>query len=104
MTKHFEFLQNIFTNNTFRDILNYGEKMPTVLIIGNIRFFFNSREETRRHIHVETPDGIAKFWLEPFVSLSTSYNLSEIELNRIESITKERRDDFIEEWNRHFRI
>jgi len=78
--------------------------MPTVLIIGNIRFFFNSREETRRHIHVETPDGIAKFWLEPFVYLATFYNLSERELNKIELIVKEKKDDFIQEWNRHFRI
>jgi len=28
--------------------------MPTVLIIGRFRFFFNSREETRMHIHVNT--------------------------------------------------
>ena len=78
--------------------------MPTVLIIGNIRFFFNSREETRRHIHVETPDGIAKFWLEPLVSLADFHNLPERELNRIDVIVKERRDDFIKEWNRHFRV
>ncbi len=78
--------------------------MPTVLIVGNIRFFFNSREESRRHIHIETPDGTAKFWLEPHVYLATFYNLSEKELNRIESIVKEKQDDFIKEWNRHFRI
>jgi len=78
--------------------------MPTVLIIGNMRFFFNSREETRRHIHIETPDGTAKFWLEPLVSLATFYNLPEKDLNKIESIVKEKRDDFIKEWNRHFRI
>jgi len=78
--------------------------MPTVLIIGNTRFYFNSREETRRHIHIETPDGIAKFWLEPLISLATYYNLPETELNRLESIVKERRNDFIKEWNRHFGI
>jgi hypothetical protein len=78
--------------------------MPTVLIIGNTRFYFNSREETRRHIHIETPDGIAKFWLEPLISLATYHNLPERELNRLESIVKERRDDFIKEWNRHFGI
>jgi len=42
---------------------------PTVIKIGQYRFFFNSREETRMHIHVATPDGIAKFWLEPLVAL-----------------------------------
>jgi hypothetical protein len=78
--------------------------MPTVLIIGNIRFFFNSREESRRHIHIEMPDGTAKFWLEPLVSLADFYNLKEKDLNKIESIVKEKKDDFIKEWNRHFRI
>lgn len=78
--------------------------MPTILIIGNIRFFFNSREETRRHIHIEMPDGTAKFWLEPLISLATFHNLSEKDLNKIESIIKEKKDDFIKEWNRHFGI
>ena len=78
--------------------------MPTVLIIGNIRFFFNSREESRRHIHVEMPDGTAKFWLEPLVSLADFHNLKEKDLNKIESIVKEKKNDFIKEWNRHFRI
>jgi hypothetical protein len=50
---------------------------PTVLKVGRFRFFFNSREERRRHVHVSTSDGTAKFWLEPEVALATSYNLSE---------------------------
>ena len=50
---------------------------PTVLKVGRFRFFFNSREECRRHVHVSTSDGTAKFWLEPEVALATSYNLSE---------------------------
>jgi hypothetical protein len=36
----------------------------------NYRFFVNSREETRRHVHVQTPDGEAKFWLEPEIQLA----------------------------------
>lgn len=43
---------------------------PTVFIIGSYRFFFNSREETRRHVHIQTPEGIAKFWLEPTIALA----------------------------------
>jgi uncharacterized protein YfaP (DUF2135 family) len=43
--------------------------MPTILKIGNIRFFFFSREETRMHIHIICPDGEAKFWLEPQIEL-----------------------------------
>ena len=78
--------------------------MPTIYKIGNIRFFFNSREETRRHVHVEMPDGIAKFWLEPIISLSNFYNLNEKDLVKIESIIREKKDDFIKEWNKHFSI
>ncbi len=34
--------------------------MPTILRKGPFRFFFNSREETRIHVHVATSDGTAK--------------------------------------------
>ena len=43
---------------------------PTIYRQGPYRFYFNSREETRIHVHVETSDGKAKFWLEPFVALA----------------------------------
>ncbi|MBP7460486.1 MAG: DUF4160 domain-containing protein [Candidatus Delongbacteria bacterium] len=78
--------------------------MPTVYIIGSYRFYFNSREEKRRHIHIVTPEGIAKFWLEPLVSLDIFHNLSQSELYTIESIIKEKHHEFIEAWNRHFGI
>jgi hypothetical protein len=48
---------------------------PTILIFEKYRFFFNSREEKRRHVHVATADGTAKFWLEPVVSLADFYNM-----------------------------
>ena len=76
--------------------------MPTVLIIGNKRFYFNSREETRRHIHIQTPDGSAKFWLEPKIELSLQYNIKDKELNEIEIIVKEKQNEFISAWNKHF--
>ncbi|MFA6403462.1 MAG: DUF4160 domain-containing protein [Salinivirgaceae bacterium] len=50
--------------------------MPTVLIIGRFRFFFNSREESRMHIHINTTEGTAKFWLEPLICLAEYYNLT----------------------------
>ena len=41
-------------------------KMPTVLRIGSFRFHFYSDESSEPpHIHVATPDGECKFWLEP---------------------------------------
>ncbi|MFQ5631733.1 MAG: DUF4160 domain-containing protein [bacterium] len=40
--------------------------MPTVLRIGPFRFHFYSDEgKEPPHIHIATPDGECKFWLEP---------------------------------------
>jgi hypothetical protein len=76
--------------------------MPTILIIGKYRFFFNSREEFRMHIHISTKKGTAKFWLEPIVSLADYYNISTKDLTEIKQITEEKKDEFIEAWQRHF--
>lgn len=75
---------------------------PTILKVGRYRFFFNSREERRRHVHVSTADGTAKFWLEPEVALASSYNLSEKDVRAIEALVKERQEVFNAAWNRHF--
>ena len=66
------------------------------------RFFFFSREEERMHIHVYSGDGEAKFWIEPVVSLAQNYGLSEIALRQIEKTVKERRDEIIYSWGKHF--
>ncbi|MCK6623091.1 MAG: DUF4160 domain-containing protein [Calditrichaceae bacterium] len=40
--------------------------MPTILRIGSFRFHFYSDEGNEPpHIHIETPTGECKFWLEP---------------------------------------
>lgn len=46
--------------------------MPTIYREGPYRFFFNSREETRMHVHVQSTDGTCRFWLEPIIGLLTS--------------------------------
>jgi hypothetical protein len=38
---------------------------PTVFREGPYRFYFNSREEDRLHVHIEAPSGELKIWLEP---------------------------------------
>lgn len=76
--------------------------MPTVLRIGNLRFFFFSREEERMHIHIVSPDGEAKYWLEPEIEKAMSYNISNKELKNIEKIIKEHQDDFRTAWREHF--
>ena len=76
--------------------------MPTIYQEGPYRFFFNSREESRMHVHAEGLDGSAKFWLEPIVALATSHNLAAKDLRRIEEIVKERENEFREAWRKHF--
>ena len=77
---------------------------PTILIFDKYRFFFNSREEKRMHIHVSSSDGTAKIWLEPVVALAESYNLSSVEVTKIIRIVEENKDGFITKWNLHFGI
>jgi hypothetical protein len=50
---------------------------PTVFRQGAFRFFFFSREEPRKHIHVSHTDGEAKFWLEPKIELAMNQGLSQ---------------------------
>ncbi len=75
---------------------------PTIYRVGPYRFFFNSREESRIHIHVATSDGVAKFWLEPIVALANFDNLRTKDLRNIETIIKEHEYEFKSAWHRHF--
>jgi hypothetical protein len=75
---------------------------PTILLIGKYRFFFNSREENRKHVHVSTSDGTAKIWIEPVIALADLYNISSRELTEIIKIVEENKDGFSEKWNQRF--
>jgi len=75
---------------------------PTIFREGPYRFFFNSREETRRHVHVATADGTAKFWLEPQIELESHYNVRSKDLAPMEEIKREHADEFRAAWDRHF--
>jgi uncharacterized protein YfaP (DUF2135 family) len=57
---------------------------PVVFTEGPFRFLFFSNEETRIHVHILSPDGEAKFWIDPIVSLAKSTGYSAKELTRIE--------------------
>ncbi|OPZ74476.1 MAG: hypothetical protein BWY82_00686 [Verrucomicrobia bacterium ADurb.Bin474] len=76
---------------------------PTVFHYKQYRFFFFSREEPRRHIHVRSPDGEAKFWLEPEVELAKNHGFSQKELKELSNIVKEASDEICKHWNKHFR-
>lgn len=75
--------------------------MPTVLRIGSFRFHFYSDEGNEPpHIHVATPDGECKFWLEP-IRLARNKRVSPHVIREIEKLVfqhcdflKEKFDEF----------
>jgi hypothetical protein len=75
---------------------------PTVFRIKEYRFYFLSNEEKRIHVHVECPEGIAKFWLEPIVSLAVYHRLDSVKLNEIEKIVEKHKDEIIKKWQEYF--
>ena len=77
--------------------------MPTVLKIGKFRFFFFSNEGSEpTHIHVQSNEKYAKFWLEP-VQLARSIGYSAKELNEIRGLVLENLNLFREKWNEYFK-
>jgi hypothetical protein len=64
--------------------------MPTVLRLGAWRFHFYSNERDEPpHIHVDTPEGECKFWLDP-ITLARNRGISPVELRKIERIVYDR--------------
>ena len=55
------------------------------------------------HVHVRSPDGECKFWLEPTVELAKNHRLSQEQLRQIEQIVEAHADELISAWNKHFR-
>ena len=76
--------------------------MPTVLRSDGFRFFFYSQESNEPpHIHVESGDATAKYWLDP-VGLARSRGFRARDLTRLRAKIIERRKEFPEAWNAHF--
>jgi hypothetical protein len=76
--------------------------MPTILRVGGHRFFFYSRETNEPpHIHVQTAEKAAKFWLNP-VQLANSSGYNATELRRIRQIVIENETYFQEAWDDFF--
>ena len=76
---------------------------PTVFRHKGYRFFFFSREEAHMHVHVYCGNGEAKFWLEPETALAENDGLTTKQLQEVERIIGERRDEIVTRWKQHFR-
>ena len=53
------------------------------------------------HIHVETRDNAAKFWLTP-VELAWTVGYNPRELRQLRELVAENAELFLEKWNEHF--
>lgn len=54
------------------------------------------------HIHVQSPGGEVKIWLEPDIEIARTYGLNEQDLNRILKIVRDRQQEIRDAWNEHF--
>jgi hypothetical protein len=76
--------------------------MPTVLRLGSFRFHFYSDEGNEPpHIHVDTPEGECKFWLDP-IRLARNIGVAPRTIRLIERIVFEYRNYFEEKFHDHF--
>ena len=54
------------------------------------------------HVHVTSPGGEAKFWLEPVVALEDYYGLNRAQLRETQKIIEEHIDEIKKSWKKHF--
>ena len=54
------------------------------------------------HVHVQSEQGEAKFWLEPQVELAQSYGLPPSEVNEALRLIRDNENVIRDAWNDHF--
>jgi hypothetical protein len=75
--------------------------VPNVLKVGPHRFYFFSREgHEAPHIHVETAENAAKFWILP-VALAWAVGYNSKEIRQIRELVEKHLDLFLEKWHEH---
>ena len=74
---------------------------PAVFRHKGFRFFFFSKEERRKHVHLYCSNGEAKFWLEPNVESAENYGLTRRQLGEVHGIIEGRKDEIINAWKKH---
>jgi hypothetical protein len=73
--------------------------VPTVLRVGGLRFFFYANEGSEPpHVHVQSADGAAKYWLEP-VAIARSAGYDAHELTIIRSYVEAHLDELRQAWH-----
>jgi len=79
--------------------------MPTVLRYKGYRLFFYSNEGDPReplHVHVRKGESVAKFWLEPSVSVAESYGMTPAELTKFTRVVRDNAEAIKRAWDEYF--
>ena len=75
---------------------------PPIFRSGDLRFFFFSREEQRMHVHVQAPEGEARFCLEPTIALAQNHGLKGHSIFECLKLVREHEQQFRRAWHEHF--
>ena len=76
--------------------------MPTVMRIGQFRFYFYSHEPNEPpHVHVDRGEATIKIWLEP-VEVAKSRGFRAHEIRGIVGMIDEHRKRLSEAWHEYF--
>lgn len=76
--------------------------MPIVLRVGPYAFgFYASDRDEPPHVHVKADGKVAKFWIDPVAAVRLG-KFRRHELNEIERILAEHREELLESWNAFF--
>jgi hypothetical protein len=76
--------------------------MPTILRVGQFRFFFFAEEgHEPPHVHIESAEKRAKFWLTP-IDETWNDGFRSGEIKAIEKIIVDNIDLLLEAWNDFF--
>ncbi len=54
------------------------------------------------HVHVQCPDGEAKFWLEPGIALAHNYGLNDQQIRAAQALVEGHVVEIRSAWQRHF--
>jgi hypothetical protein len=79
--------------------------MPKIFEWSGYKFFFYSNEGIPRepcHIHIRKGERAAKFWVDPYVSLASSFEMSAKELLLLQKATQDNADLIRSKWNEYF--
>jgi hypothetical protein len=54
------------------------------------------------HVHIQSPDGEAKFWIEPTIALANHAGFSKKQLGELQLLVEENKYVIRDAWQKHF--